>query len=120
MRFQIILLLVTFVTLSQQQRQGGRWMPRASKETLTKLDGEIRNVLKAKHEFIGGFVRLAFHDCIGKGRCDGCINLHNEDNKGLEVYIPTLEKIYQGYKRRITRADLFACLLYTSPSPRDS
>ena len=108
MRFQIILLLVTFVTLSQQQRQGGRWMPRASKETLTKLDGEIRNVLKAKPEFIGGFVRLAFHDCIGKGRCDGCINLHNEDNKGLEVYIPTLEKIYQGYKRRITRADLFA------------
>ena len=100
----ILLIVATLLEITQQQK----FQPRASKETLSKLDGEFRSMLKAKPAFIGGFVRLAFHDCIGKGRCDGCINLQNIKNKGLEAYTPALENLYQRYKRKITRADLYA------------
>ena len=30
--------------------------------------------VRAERPLIGGFVRLAFHDCVGKGGCDGCMN----------------------------------------------
>ena len=32
----------------------------------------------------------AFHDCIGPNGCDGCINLENENNHGLEGIITKL------------------------------
>ena len=32
-------------------------------------------------QFLGGLVRLAFHDCVGD-RCDGCINNNNPENAG--------------------------------------
>ena len=36
--------------------------------------------------FIAGLVRLVFHDCVGTGGCDGCINHNLDANKGLEKY----------------------------------
>lgn len=32
-------------------------------------------------EFIAGFVRLSFHDCVSQ--CDGAINIDNSDNAGM-------------------------------------
>ena len=65
-------------------------------------------------------VRLTFHDCVGKflmtslhfyiflfflGGCDGCLNVNNPDNAGLETVVADLEAIYQaeGLNETISR-----------------
>lgn len=32
-----------------------------------------------------GLVRLAFHDCVGNGGCDGCIDITKADNAGRAI-----------------------------------
>ena len=54
---------------------------KATTQTLERLDVEIRQMLTNNPAFIGGFVRLAFHDCVGDS-CDGCIDYDNDDNAG--------------------------------------
>ena len=50
------------------------------------------------HPFMGGFVRLAFHDCIGGcNRCNECIDHSNRDNGGLSRYISLLNPICDKY-----------------------
>ena len=51
----------------------------------------------------------AFHDCVGD-RCDGCVNLDQEDNRGLEKIIETYEGMLEDPKVKpfFTRADLWA------------
>ena len=59
--------------------------------------------------FIAGFVRLAFHDCIGSGGCDGCIDHSNPDNAGLKRYTDPLDLLYnQSHVGKISRADFYA------------
>ena len=38
-------------------------------------------------------IYIVFHDCVG-GKCDGCINLNNTSNNGLEDVIDGLEDLY--------------------------
>lgn len=53
------------------------------------------------------FVRLGFHDCVGG--CDGCIDLGNIDNFGLEVPIEALRDVVtQHSTASFTRADIWA------------
>lgn len=54
------------------------------------------------------FVRLGFHDCLGG--CDGCIDLTNPDNFGLEEPIDALASVVAAYTREggLTRADIWA------------
>ena len=53
------------------------------------------------------FVRLGFHDCIGG--CDGCVDLLNIDNKGLDIPIALLDPIVTKYAiHNVTRADIWA------------
>lgn len=64
-------------------------------------------VLQAK------LLRLSFHDCVGTGGCDGCVNLSIRDNFGLEIAVDTLEGFYNGRLMSlkpadISRADLWA------------
>lgn len=33
--------------------------------------------------FLPGFVRLAFHDCVGPAGCNGCLDRENADNGGM-------------------------------------
>ena len=35
---------------------------------------------------------LAFHDCVGPDGCDGCVNMNNTANKGLQEIIEFLGK----------------------------
>jgi len=51
------------------------------------------------------FVRLAFHDCIGG--CDGCLNLSNPENFGLDTPIDALAPIVSKYSGVLTRADIW-------------
>ena len=41
---------------------------------------EICKGLLRTEDYAPGFIRLAFHDCIGG--CNGCIDLLNPSNKG--------------------------------------
>jgi len=53
------------------------------------------------------FVRLAFHDCVGG--CDGCVDLTNGDNAGLNLPINALAPIVTKYQGQggISRADIW-------------
>ena len=55
-------------------------------------------------------VRLTFHDCVGG--CDGCLNVNDPDNAGLEDLVADLEAVYQseGLSSVISRADMWALL----------
>lgn len=55
-------------------------------------------------------VRLSFHDCVGPEGCNGCININNPDNAGLEDFIVEMEIIYQEneYFYLLSRADFWA------------
>jgi len=54
------------------------------------------------------FLRMGFHDSIGG--FDGCIDLTNPENGGLQVPINAMRSIVQAYEGRdgVTRADLWA------------
>jgi Peroxidase len=55
-------------------------------------------------------VRLSFHDCVGG--CDGCVDMSNLDNTGLDIPInilqPIVAKYAQGANALLTRADVWA------------
>ena len=49
----------------------------------------------------------AFHDCVGN-KCDGCINLDNPSNAGLDGVIKFLDGLYVGtYIEDVSRADFW-------------
>ena len=49
-----------------------------------------------------------FHDCVGG--CDGCVNLDNDDNAGLDDVVEGFESIYysNGYDDIVSLADFYA------------
>ena len=54
-------------------------------------------------------LRLTFHDCVGG--CDGCINIDNPHNAGLQDAIDVVEDVYQVVESDgivVSRADLWA------------
>jgi hypothetical protein len=54
------------------------------------------------------FVRMGFHDCVGG--CDGCVDMLNGDNFGLDVPIEALQPVVDLYSHTdfgVTRADLW-------------
>ena len=59
------------------------------------------------------FLRLAFHDCVGG--CDGCVDLSNPDNKGLDTPIDALSNIVANHDgiTPLTRADIWALAAIT-------
>ena len=38
---------------------------------------------------------VAYQDCIGENGCDGCINLDDPDNNGLQGIVGRLENLKQ-------------------------
>ncbi|XP_057295286.1 putative ascorbate peroxidase [Hydractinia symbiolongicarpus] len=59
--------------------------------------------------FIAGIVRLMFHDCVGPGFCDGCIDYQNPDNAGLARYTTPLNALFDAnFAGKMSRADFYA------------
>ena len=74
----------------------------------TPLQKVLRKKLRNDLPFIGGFVRLAFHDCLGDGGCDGCINHTLPDNAALKNYTYKLDLHYDSsYNTSMSPADFY-------------
>ena len=55
----------------------------------------------------GGVVRLAFHDAVGTGGPNGCIDFTKPENNGLQDIVKLLNKIYAPYANLISKADFW-------------
>lgn len=76
-------------------------------DLLKELTAEIDATINSESTLAANYVRLGFHDCVGG--CDGCIDMKNADNKGLEKSLDALEPICGKYKgTKITMADCIA------------
>ena len=77
-------------------------------------DSEVSQVLRKARSVVApakpAMVRLTFHDCVGG--CDGCLNVNDPDNAGLENLVADLEAVYQAESLAniISRADMWALL----------
>ena len=60
------------------------------------------------------FARLAFHDCVGGGHCDGCINHTLPDNAGLKTYTDALDIGYNSISATMSRTDFYALASLTA------
>lgn len=60
----------------------------AAQSAVTTLTSQITTLISRNSELASKFIRLSFHDCVGG--CDGCIDMTNADNKGLDVPIQAL------------------------------
>jgi Peroxidase len=72
----------------------------ARKRIAELIDKNDDNTLVAK------LLRLSFHDCVGG--CDGCVDLANPDNFGLDIPINALDQVVSRNKEFLTTADVWA------------
>mmetsp|Transcript_30388 Transcript_30388/g.45995 ORF Transcript_30388/g.45995 Transcript_30388/m.45995 type:complete len:511 (-) Transcript_30388:384-1916(-) len=78
---------------------------------------EIADIIASRTDInlAAKFVRLGFHDCVPDeelgGGCDGCVDLSNGENAGLDVPIDALTPIVDQYATPaygLSRADIWA------------
>merc|ERR1711915_965035 len=81
-------------------------------DDLAAIEQDLQPVLTG--EGMLSAVRLSFHDCVGG--CDGCLNIDNPDNFGLEDIVADLDTLYldNNYAELLSRADLWAYAGYVS------
>jgi len=71
-------------------------------------------------DFFGGLVRLAFHDAgtytlaTNTFGPDGCLNMSDPANGGLQPVIDNIEPVYQNWKSKLSRADFWVIAAYTA------
>ena len=74
---------------------------------LAKIDATFSSFIKGEN--LPTTVRLVFHDCVGG--CDGCVNINDPSNAGLQNIIGLLDKAYTdrrtGYSKLMSRADFW-------------
>ena len=83
---------------------------RASRDILRQINSEkIPSSAGTEYPLISGFARVAFHDCIGDGGCDGCLDMSRPPNGGLTRYITILDGLFtRRYAKKMSRADFYA------------
>ena len=83
---------------------------RASRDILRQINSEkIPSSAGTEYPLISGFARVAFHDCIGDGGCDGCLDMSRPPNGGLIRYITILDGLFtRRYAKKMSRADFYA------------
>ena len=83
---------------------------RASHDILLVINSaRVPPLVGTEFPLVAGFVQLAVTDCIGKGGCDGCVNVSSPKNAGLSRSINALNPLFHlKYSRRMSRADFYA------------
>mmetsp|Transcript_24567 Transcript_24567/g.52939 ORF Transcript_24567/g.52939 Transcript_24567/m.52939 type:complete len:1002 (+) Transcript_24567:237-3242(+) len=94
--------------------EDGSWIEFVVADTEAELvDGartEIESIIlagfQADTNLAAKFVRHGFHDCVGG--CDGCVDMDNGDNAGLDIPIAALEPVVNMFTHYgMTRADIW-------------
>jgi Peroxidase len=68
---------------------------------------EIKRLIASSTDgLLAKFVRLSFHDCVGG--CDGCVDLSNPSNFGLDIPITALAPIVEHSAKYLTTGDVWA------------
>jgi Peroxidase len=75
-------------------------------QALANARSMIASMIASDADLAPKFLRLVFHDCIGG--CDGCVDLTNPENFGLEKPIDALERVFEQHGGAVSRADLWA------------
>ena len=75
---------------------------------------DITDIIQSNVALAAKFVRLGFHDCVGG--CDGCVDLTNADNAGLDIPIDALRSVVTTHEQSdggLSRADIWALAAIT-------
>ena len=86
----------------------------ATLETIQQVKNAIIARINQQATLAPKFVRLGFHDCVGG--CDGCVDLQNPDNNGLDVPIVALDQVLNQLptsQTGLSRADVWALAALT-------
>ena len=87
---------------------------RGSSRDILRQTNSVKICSSAGTEYplVSGFARIVFHDYIGDGGCDGCLDLSRPPNAGLIRYITILDGLFTcKYANRMSRAGFYAWLL---------
>lgn len=77
------------------------------KSDIDDVRAEVSKLIKdSERELIPKFLRLGFHDCVGG--CNGCVDMTNPDNKGLQEPIDAIYPLVVKFKDSYSRADIWA------------
>ena len=99
---------------------------RLASDNISMAKEAIEQILQTDKQLAASFVRLGFHDCVGG--CDGCLDLSNPDNNGLDEAITALDNVVATYgpssANGLSRADIWALAALTAaevaqPNNRD-
>jgi hypothetical protein len=85
------------------------WVSTSPAGYAAQARSEIAALIVSNPVLAPKFVRLAFHDCVGI--CDGCVDMTNGDNNGLDIPINALDPVVQKYANQntnLSRADIWA------------
>lgn len=77
-----------------------------SEGSVAEIRGEISRIIDASPDLLSKFVRLGFQDCVGG--CDGCVDMSNDFNSGLDAPIDALQDLVDEYVNISSRADIWA------------
>lgn len=80
--------------------------PRSIPEAIKSASKRIVEIMDDQEGLDAKFVRLSFHDCVGG--CDGCVDLNNPENFGLEQPIDALDSVVRRNAEFLTTADVWA------------
>lgn len=117
----LVCIVATTYHVTGTSGQTRRYPTTAQVETahaeIVKLINDNRVVTRRTQSFPfrAGFVRLAFHSCVGGEGCDGCVDLSIEDNNGLQMYMDALETIYtDSVMATMSKADFYILAGYVA------
>jgi len=82
-------------------------------DAIAIVKNSVRALIKDDPANAAGFVRLAFHDCVGG--CNGCLCTLNPDNNGLAPFVILLDPTVNEVKdSELSRADVWALAGFTA------
>jgi len=75
-----------------------------------RADFDVRDAARNDYRpLLANVVRLAFHYCVGDSGCDGCIDVSDPSNAGLELSVDYLDAKFDAWSQAgFSKADLYA------------